>query len=131
MPKSNVSGASPDWARRAAARAAKRGGYMATLLAAYQELHAMDDRALAQELECPVERLPLLGLCHEPRRDAGHFGADVAKLAGFANASLLQLSRLIRTVDTVRALAEEGHIAAAARDREREGADEPSDTDHP
>ncbi|HEY8742260.1 MAG TPA: hypothetical protein VIU62_04130 [Chloroflexota bacterium] len=115
-----------DWARRAAARAAARGGYMAGLLAAYQEMQRMDERQLAAELGCAPERLPLLGLCQEPRRQQTQFAADVREIAGYAGANVGQLARLIRTVDSTRALskrsanADAGYLAAA-----RDAADPP------
>ncbi|MGI8913621.1 MAG: hypothetical protein ACR2JY_07530 [Chloroflexota bacterium] len=108
-----------DWARRAAARAAARGGYMAGLLAAYQEMQGMDERQLAAELGCTLERLPLLGLCREPRREQGRFAADVREIAGYAGANVGRLAQLVRTVDTTRALgrrrsdASDGYLAAA------------------
>lgn len=111
------------WARRAAARAAERGGYMAGLLAAYQEMQRMDERQVAAALRCSLERLPFLGLCREPRREQGQFAADVREIAGYAGADVGRLAQLIRTVDATRALgqrrseAPDGYLAAA-RDAE-------------
>lgn len=111
------------WARRAAARAAQRGGYMATLLAEYQEITGMDDQQLAADLACPPERLPLLGLCRAPRRLESQFAADVRTLAAYARANAGRLAQLIRTVDSRRTFAGrvgEGEVGylAAARDAE-------------
>ena len=77
-----------DWARRAAERAARRGGYMASILADYRALQGSDEaeEEVARELGCPPERLPLLGLCRAPRRDAPGFGTDVREIAEFAGA---------------------------------------------
>lgn len=123
MPEQHDSIPSGGWARRAAALAARRGGYMAGLLAAYQEMRGMDERQLAADLACPLERLPLLGLCREPRRDEGQFAADIREIAGYAGANIGRLAQLVRAVDTSRALRHRrsdapGGYLAAARDAE-------------
>jgi hypothetical protein len=105
------------WARRAAARAAERGNYMAGLLTAYQEMQGMDERQLAADLGCSDERLLLLGLCRAPRR--AQFAADVREVAAFAGADPGRLAQMIRAVEAKRALAQrrgvagEGYLAAA------------------
>jgi hypothetical protein len=132
------------WARRAAARAARRGGYMATLLAEYQEMTGMDERQLAAELDCPPERLPLLGLCRAPSRLETRFAADVRALAAYGRANAGRLAQLIRAVDSARAFAgrtdeaDAGYLAAArdaedappaasAADTAEQGAGEPDE----
>ena len=99
---------------------------MAGLLAVYQEMQRMDEQQLAAELGCAPERLPLLGLCREPRRDQAQFAADVREIAGYAGAKIGQLARLIRSVDAARALrsrrGDAGYLAAA-RDAEDQAVD--------
>ena len=102
---------------------------MATLLAEYQEMMGMDERQLAADLDCPPERVPLLGLCRAPRRLETQFAADVRELAAYARANAGRLARLIRAVDSTRAFvgrvgeANEGYLAAA-RDAEDAAAGE-------
>ena len=130
MPEQRDDSSAGDWARRASTLAARRGGYMAGLLAAYQEMRSMDERQLAAELGCPLERLPYLGLCREPRREQGQFAADVREIAGYADANVGRLAQLIRAVDTSRVLSNrrgsgrDGYLAAA-RDAEEAPEDRP------
>jgi hypothetical protein len=120
------------WARRAAERAAHRGGYMASLLAAYREMRGMDEEQLAVDLGCPPERLPLLGLCRQPEREAPRFAADVQAIAAYAGASAGRLAQLIRAVDTARVFVgrseagAEGLLAAA-----RDAGEQPGDAEEP
>ncbi len=85
----------------------------------------MTEQELAGELGCPLERLPLLALCHEPRRGPSQFAPDVRELAAFAQADPGRLAHLIRHIDNRRATAgaagdRPGGYLTAARD-----ADEP------
>ncbi len=110
-------------ARRAAQRAAERGGYMASLLQEYRVRQHMSDEELAAYLRCPIERLPLLGLCGQPRADT--FAPDVRTIAAFARADSGRLAQLIRAVAIDETLATRVRdpaigYAAAARDREDE-----------
>ena len=121
-------------ARRAAQRAAERGGYMESLLQDYRVSRHMSDEELAAYLRCPIERLPLLGLCGQPRAES--FAPDVRKIAAFARADTGRLAQLIRAIEMDERLAtrvreDASGYAAAARDREDEPDVPSSHTDAP
>lgn len=118
------------WAHRAAARAAERGGYMAGLLVTYREVQGMGERELAEELGCSAERLPLLGLCRQPRRDGARFAAEVRELAAFAGADAGRLAHVVRAVDATRAMGQrEGAAGAGYLAAARDAAGEPEEPD--
>ena len=54
--------------------------FFAHLLAAYQAAEAADDAALAANLGCRLEDLPMIRLCRAPREDGPGLRADVAVL---------------------------------------------------
>jgi hypothetical protein len=115
--------AQPDaaWLRRAAASAARRGGYLAGLLQTYQQRESLDEQQLGERLQCPVEALPLLGLCLEPRRDAGQFARDVRTIAERVSCDAGALANVVRTVDSWRAFEHIGthdpsNVTLAARE---------------
>src|SRR5688500_16786029 len=90
-------------ARRAAARAAERDGFMAWVLARYRETERLDDDGLAAFLGIDRAALDRLALCGRPRPEL--FGADVAAIAEHAGASEYRLANLIRQVEALQALA--------------------------
>lgn len=112
---------------------------MASLLQAYQARKQMSDEQLVAFLGCAPERLPLLGLCAQPRSEPGLFSADVRRIAEYAGADVGRLAQLIRAVEMDRTLAgtqvleDATGYAAAARDREEApestAPDAASDTD--
>lgn len=92
----------------------------------------MTDEQLATFLRCPVDRLPLLGLCGQPRDEPGRFADDVRRIAAYAKADTGKLAQVIRSVQMDDALSrrvreDASGYAAAARDREGEPDEPPRD----
>jgi hypothetical protein len=89
------------WAAR---RARGREAFVASALASYQELHQLDDAALAAWLGLPEPALADLALCLRPAADAPSFRADVERIAAHVGASRQRLAKLLREADAVTAL---------------------------
>jgi hypothetical protein len=114
---------------KAAGRATERRFFLASALAAYQELHGMDDNALAAYLGCPPDRLSRLALCRRPDPGSTGFRNDTQRVAAYAGANPLRLGTLLRAVESAEALRGDGDASGAllaARDAEPEDGDEPS-----
>ena len=121
--------------RYAARRAADRPFFLASVLREYQELHGMDDDALARELNCTPVDLPRLGLCRCPGIDTpgpnpAAYRADIDRIAARFGLAPISLARIIREVDTVRKLRatdapRDAGRFLAARDREPGSGDTP------
>jgi hypothetical protein len=107
-----------DLLRKAAQRASRRPHFLAAVLRAYQELQGMDEKQLADELDCRPADLPRLGLCRRPTSEPGAFRQDVERIAASCGVSALALARLVRTVDAAQALGPSPFLAA--RDHEPE-----------
>ena len=111
--------------RRVFGRAAERPFFLASALAAYQELCGFDEDGLAAFLGCTSEALTPLGLCRRPVSTAPNFRAAVEQIAAYTGTSSFALARLLRDVDALQTLrraadrgAPEHGTLLAARDRE-------------
>lgn len=90
--------------RRAAQRAAAHRFFVASDLAAWQELHHMGEEALAEFLDCPPDQLPRLALCRRPDPAGRDFRSEVERIAAHVGARAERLARLMREVEAARAL---------------------------
>ena len=116
-------------------RAEPRRFFVASALAAYRELHGMNETDLATLLDCAPAALPRLALCRLPDPSTAQFRLDVERIAAYSGVNSLRLANLLRDVDATTALRrltqgqmqtpDQGFLLAA-RDRSQEiGADEP------
>jgi hypothetical protein len=116
--------------------------YMAYALAAYQRQEGMDGGELAQTLGLAPEMATRLALCRRPDAHSPHFAAQVREIADYTLADEGQLANLLRQVGSLEQLAQHRPAAdnreeaaellpsgllAAARDREEDEEDSPTD----
>jgi len=66
---------------------------IACLLARYAAAQRLDDPALAVELGCPLEKLPVLKLCKRPR--GWHRAADIQRIAAYAGCNAAALTQVL------------------------------------
>jgi hypothetical protein len=120
---------SRDLLANAAVRAAHRAFYLASAIATFQEVRALDDGQLLQYLGCSKQTLSRLRLCRRPDADSPEFQSDVRRIADtFAIdlTSLLSLLRETASVDAMRgsqAEASTGFLMAARDKLRRERGD--------
>lgn len=95
---------SHDLIAKAAARAAGRPFYLASAIAAFQEVRHMDDRHLAEFLRCSPDTLTRLGLCRRPDVESPQFQADVRQIVQRFDIDAPSLLRLLRKVSTIEAM---------------------------
>src|SRR5918999_919877 len=86
---------------RATERAARRDFFIAFDLAAYQQLHELDDETLAMHLECGVSSLGKLRLCRRPDPASSFFRREVTKIADYADVNPVNLANLLREISKV------------------------------
>lgn len=115
---------SRDLIARAAARAADRPFYLASAIAAFRELHGMDDPDLARFLACSTDTLARLRLCRLPDVESPQFQSDVRQIAqrfAIDPQSLLELLREVSSIKTMRGSpqATSKGFLMAARDKSR------------
>lgn len=109
--------------KRLAAMASARPSLMSSLMLLYREQEGMDDKQLADYLECDVDALPRLALCRRPRQ-APDFRGDIEAIAVHSGSDPSRLARLVRSAAMVEAMqgaperADTSSLLMAARDRE-------------
>ena len=103
--------------------------FLSWALALYATSENLDDDALAAELGCAVEQLPLVRLCRTPRADIRGFREDVAVIAEHYHLDRQMLARAVkraRVIQIMRGAAPVGGgLLMAARDREAAPRQEP------
>lgn len=110
-----------------ARRASTDAFFLGRALAEYQAVHGIDDRKLAEMLQCSLEALARLALCRRPDDQAATFREEVQRIATFTSCNAERLVELLREVAAVASLREEGSDASsqgllmAARDRRSSG----------
>lgn len=108
-------------------RASADAFFLGSALAEYRAMHGIDDRRLAEMLQCTVEALARLALCRRPDDQVAKFREEVQCIATFASCSVERLVQLLREVAAVASLRKEGSDASsqgllmAARDRKDSG----------
>ena len=117
--------------RYAAKRAATNRFFLAGYLNEFSSIRGITDEDLAQFLGCKPEHLPKLALCRRPDPDSPSFRSDVEQIATVFNMQPEHLARLIREVDTLKALEEarakrkevpDGLLAVARDDEDNKSA---------
>lgn len=113
--------------------------FMAHVLSVYSEQEGLGEDDLARELDSPPELLVRLALCKRPDADSVDFAEQVQRLSDYTLIDEDLLTRIIRQVDSLAALAEYpgvlgpeasteapvnlgSGVLAAARDREEHAA---------
>lgn len=87
----------------AAQRAGSRPSYLGWILATYMTIEKTSDRRLARLLGISVFDLSRLGLCLRPRPD--HFISDIEQIAAKFNLESAILAKVVRLVESMRAMA--------------------------
>jgi len=91
--------------RYAARRAAQNRFFLAEYLNEFNIIRGMTEDELARFLGCSPGLLPKLALCRRPDPDSPRFRSDVEWIAATFDIQPERLARLIREVDTLKALA--------------------------
>jgi hypothetical protein len=120
--------------KRLAFRLRVNKGYMASILAVYQEQEKLDEIELSNRLSVDVAQMPRLALCKRPLPEGKEFTTQVKQLAAYVGANEIALAQMIRQVITLEQFnalpdIDAGHhekqtpafssgLLAAARDRE-------------
>lgn len=107
---------------RAVERARKDPFFVGWTLAAYEKLHALEKRQVAEQLQCAPEALDRIALCRQPRGAEPAFQAQVRRIAAYGPCNADRLVQIVREVAALVALQEAtadsgGNILLAARDR--------------
>lgn len=76
-----------------ARQAEGRSGFIAGLVARYQQSHNLGDQGLADLLHCSLDDLIHLKLCALPRQD--HFQEDLVRIAEHVHANAGELARVL------------------------------------
>lgn len=117
-----------------AANLADDSAYMSNVLEQYLNIEGIDGESLQDSLGLSAALYKRLALCKRPEMDSESFATDVETIADFVLLDVVELTRIIRLVDSVEGLKssatdsqmEEASIMspeisfAAARDRENE-----------
>ena len=119
---------SRDRLRELARRAEHEPFFLASALKEYTESEGMNDEDLARFLKCPTEVLDPVRLCRRPASASPEFRRDVERIAGHFGLNMGALAQILRQVDVVAKLRQEGALPSegelrAARDREPESGD--------
>jgi hypothetical protein len=96
---------------------------------------AWDDDTLAEHLQCPLDRLPLLFLCRCPADGDPNFAQQIRSIAEYAPCDATQLLLVLREAVAWSRLSgqpatQANRVFLAARDRQDTGS-EPQDEDKP
>jgi hypothetical protein len=84
---------------RAAQRARKRTEFLGWVLAQYEDLEALREESLREQLRVAADDWPRLQLCLRPRSDV--FLSDVTQLAQTFGIDRATLAAIVRRVDAV------------------------------
>jgi hypothetical protein len=76
-----------------ARQAASKPEFVASRLAAYQQVNTLEDATLAKQLGCSLDDLTHLRLCALPR--PGHFEEDVERIAKHVHADATVLTQIL------------------------------------
>ena len=68
---------------------------LASVLAAYQQQHCLDDAQLAEYLLCTADNLIRLHLCDVPRPD--HVAEDIQRIAHYVSADAVALEQVLKS----------------------------------
>ena len=79
--------------------AENRDGFIAGPLAAYQQVHNLDDHGLAAMLHCTVENITHLKLCKLPR--PRHYDQDIARIAEHVHVDPAVLAQILHSETVV------------------------------
>src|SRR5436305_8883418 len=96
-------------------------------LAEYEVANHLDDRGLAEWLECSIDALDRLALCRRPDDEAVRFRQDVRQSADLVGCNADRLVYILREIASVAALRRganaenENDLLMAARDRKNPG----------
>lgn len=112
--------------------------FLGYALSDFAQRKNLDDKALANHLRCPVERLPQLFLCRCPDGDDQNFAQDIRIIAEYAPCDEDQLLRALREVAALAKLSKPSPgkgrpTLLAARDRHEsdDQPEEPGDSQSP
>ena len=90
--------------RRAAERASRDDFFIGSILNQYMAIHCLDRTKMARELSCSGAQLSKLALCRVPHHESKSFRAEVESISNYTGISPLHLGKLIREVQSTRAL---------------------------
>lgn len=141
-------GMTPDVDKQLASLAARlrdNPGFMAYVLAKYEQQERLSDETLAKDLGVTPAKLSRLALCKRPTGNSPQFADQVRQIAAYIGVDAAELARIIRQVDSLETLsqrhqgskAEEARtgqlqlgrgLLAAARDRTEESENDSSST---
>ena len=115
----------PGLLRRAARRAERRPGFLASALLPYARAEGLGDEELAARLGCRRETLPQLLLCRRPNGEGADWRAAVETIAARFSLDPERLAEILRLADALASLgaaaeSDRPRLLAAARDREDE-----------
>ena len=88
----------------AARKAEMREQYVASTLAQYRQQERLEEKELREKLDCFGEDYYRLALCQTPDVRSEHFSEAVRHVASFANASAVELAKIIKQVQSIQTL---------------------------